>query len=327
MRNFYQTWKKITATLAAAAILGTALTGCTDTAAENQAAYKTIGINAMEAGDYEEAIKAFDRALEQSIGVIGSEEADICYYKADAQYRSGDTEAALATYNALLDYDDHLAEAHFLRGDLYLDQGDFESAMADYQAALSLDEKNLELYITICENLRNTGHEEEGTSLLTRATEISGNSAADHALRGRAYTLLGRYDEAAKELDEAIAGGDIDAKLYKGQLLVLTGDSAAAKPLFEDYLAERGEEADALNVLGCMAMESGDYPAALTYFESALSCAEESGVDPKEILRNRILAYEYNGQFAEAKAAMEEYAAAYELDSDFEKEYVFLSTR
>lgn len=303
------------------------LSGCTDTAAENQAAYKTIGINAMEAGDYTGAVDAFDKALEQAIGVVGQEEVDICYYKADALYRSGDTEGALTTYNALLDFDDSLSEAHFLRGNLYLDQGDFDAAYADYQRAIELDDKDLELYIAICENLTNTGHEAEGNALLSKATTVSGGSAADHALRGRAYTLLGQYEEAEKELTDAISGGDSEAELYKGELLLLTGDETGAKELFESYLEDNDGDASALNALGCMAMETGDYGTALTYFETALDCAEESGVDPQEILRNRILALEYSGQFAEAKEAMEAYALAYELDADFQKEYTFLQTR
>ena len=326
MRNKTVWMQKLTVFLTATLLLPV-LSGCTDDAAENQTAYKTIGINAMADGDYAGAIDAFNKALEQAVGVVGSEEVDICYYKADAQYRSGDTDGALSTYDALLAFDNSLAEAYFLRGNLYLDQGDAEKALSDYEAAIERDEKDLELYITICENLTNTGYAEQGNEILKRATEISGSGADEHALRGRAYTLLGQYDEAAEELDTAVVAGSVDAQLYKGQLLTATGDTAGAKECFEAYLSEKGDDAGALNALGCMAMETGDYALALSYFDQALTNAEESGINPQEILRNRILALEYNGQFAEAKAAMEEYASNYELDTDFEKEYTFLQTR
>ncbi len=313
--------------LCGAVLLAAGLSGCTDTAKENQFAYKTVGINARDAGDFAGAADAFNRALEQSIGIIGPDEIDLCYYKADALYRAGDTEGAMNVYEALLAYDNSLSEAYFLRGNLYLDQGDATDAIADYHEAVEHDDKDLELYIAICENLTNTGHAEEGQEFLTQATTIAGDQASDHALRGRAYTLLGNYLEADKELQEAVAAGDTDALLYRGQLLMKNGDSDGAKALYESYLEKKGENAEAYNALGCMAMQCGDYASALSYFEQALANAEQTGVNPQEILRNRILAYEYNGQFAQAKIAMEEYAATYTLDADMQKEYTFLQTR
>ncbi len=326
MRNRKLFMKRIIGCCAAAAMMAM-LTGCTDTAKENQLAYKTVGINARDAGDYTGAADAFSRALEQSIGIIGADEIDLCYYKADALYRAGDTEGAMNVYNALLAYDDSLSEAHYLRGNLYLDQGNATDAIADYHEAVRLDDRDLELYIAICENLTNTGHAEEGQEFLTQATALEGDAASDHALRGRAYTLLGNYLEADKELQEAVSAGDTDALLYRGQLLMKNGDSDGAKVLYESYLEKKGENAEAYNALGCMEMQCGDYADALNYFEQALANAEQTGVNPQEILRNRILAYEYNGQFAQAKIAMEEYAATYTLDADMQKEYTFLQTR
>lgn len=311
--------------LSAALALG--LAGCADVSKENQMDYKTIGINALGEDRYEDAVDAFQRALEQSYGIVGVDEIDIAYYKAIAQLASGDTTGARTTYDALLAYDSTLSEAYFLRGNLSLNEDDLESAMSDYENALKWDSGNLELYVVISENLTNTGHPEEGASFLQKATELPGNSPEAHALRGRAFALLKQYDQATKELDQAIQGGSAKAKLYKGELLTETGDTAGATELFQSYLADSGEDAGALNALGCASMAAGDYPSALAYFEQALSCATESGVDPQEILRNRILAFEYNGRFPEAKAAMAEYAESYPMDPDFEKEYTFLSTR
>lgn len=310
-----------------AALLVAMLSGCTDNSADNQEAYKTIGINALAEQDFEGAVDAFQRALGQSRGVVTPKEIDICYYKAIAQYASGDAAGARETYDALLDYDDSLSEAYFLRGNLSLDEGNAADAVSDYEAAVSRDPGDLELYIAICENLTNTGHVEEGRSFLTKATQLSGSGADKRALRGRAYTLLGDYENAETELSAAIQGGSAVAELYMGQLLTETGDTEGASGYFSAYLEKSGEDAEALNALGCSAMTSGDYETALSLFDQALACAEESGVDPQAILRNRILAYEYSGQFAAAKTAMEEYAASYELDADFQKEYTFLQTR
>jgi tetratricopeptide (TPR) repeat protein len=83
-------------------------------------AYRQIGINAMENGDYAGAVDAFNSALGQCIGKITENELDICYYKAAAQYAGGDSAGAVDTYTAIIDYDKKAADAYYLRGCVYL---------------------------------------------------------------------------------------------------------------------------------------------------------------------------------------------------------------
>ena len=85
---------------------------------ENEKAYRQLGINKMTEGDYEEAVKMFQKALDQSLAVIGELEIDICYYKAAAQYKAGDMDRAIQTYTAPSDYDEENADAFDLGGTL-----------------------------------------------------------------------------------------------------------------------------------------------------------------------------------------------------------------
>ena len=78
---------------------GLLLAGCEeDETQNNKDAYRQIGINCMQEGDYEGAIDAFQNALDQSLAVVGEEEIDTCYYKAAAQYAAGKKEDAIETY-------------------------------------------------------------------------------------------------------------------------------------------------------------------------------------------------------------------------------------
>lgn len=91
------------------------LTGCGSGDKEkDKDAYRQYGINCIENGSYDDAVDAFQKALDQSVGSVGAEELDICYYKAKAQYLSGDVDGAIDTYTAIIDYNKD-SDAYYLR--------------------------------------------------------------------------------------------------------------------------------------------------------------------------------------------------------------------
>ena len=139
-------WYK-TASAALIAALALNMGACAKKDNKEQDAYRQYGITCLESGNYEEALKAFQNALDQSLGKAGEKELDICFYKAKAQLLSGDTDAALETYNAIIKYNKD-ARAYYLRGNLYFDMGQQEQALADYDQAVKRDSDNYELYIT-----------------------------------------------------------------------------------------------------------------------------------------------------------------------------------
>ena len=124
-----------------AAVLALSLGACGKKDAKEQDAYRQYGINCLEIGKYDEAIQAFQNALDQSLGKVGEKEIDICFYKAEAQSLNGATKDALDTYNAIIDYNKD-GRAYYLRGNLYFDMGDQEKALADYESAVKEDKKD-----------------------------------------------------------------------------------------------------------------------------------------------------------------------------------------
>ena len=87
-----------------ATVFALSVIGCGTKDTKEQDAYRQYGITCMESGKYEDAVKAFQNALGESIGHIGEKELDICFYKAKAQALDGKTKDALATYNAIIKY-------------------------------------------------------------------------------------------------------------------------------------------------------------------------------------------------------------------------------
>lgn len=158
---------KIDGMLAAGILLVGMAAGCGNSKnKEDQEAYRQIGINNLEQGKYDDAVDAFQKALDQSLATIGAEELDICYYKAQAQYMAGDTKGALETYTALIDYDKKNADAYYLRGSLYLLEGEDKKALADYASAVENDDANYDLYIQAYSDLTDAGFSDEAKQYL-----------------------------------------------------------------------------------------------------------------------------------------------------------------
>jgi tetratricopeptide (TPR) repeat protein len=317
--------KKLTYITALTMLSLTLITGCTNERRENQTAYRQIGINAMESGDYAGAVDAFNSALGQCIGKITENELDICYYKAAAQYASGDSEGAVATYTAIIDYDKKAADAYYLRGCVYLKQGNTESAVSDFDAAVRYNSDDYELYVNIYENLLAYDMTEKGEEYLNKAFDIKGNSAEDYAWRGRIYYYLGQYDNAMTELNSALDKESVIANLYIAQVYEAQGDSENAEVYYQNYVNSGAADSEAMNSLGEIEMAKGNYSGALTYLQQGI--AMENVTNRRELMQNLIICYEYTFDFNSAWNVVQEYVQAYPDDASAQREYIFLKNR
>ena len=163
---------------------GLLLSGCGEEKTDSALAYRKIGMNAMEAGDYAEAIDNFQLALDQSKGKIRNLELDICMQKAEALYLNNQPEDAIAVCDAVLNYDKGYANAYYLRGNLYLQQGDAKKALADYEQAAKYADADYEIYIQLYENLKRAGMQADGEKYLNAALELKGKSRYHLTNRG-----------------------------------------------------------------------------------------------------------------------------------------------
>jgi tetratricopeptide (TPR) repeat protein len=317
--------KKLTYITALTMLSLTLITGCTNERRENQTAYRQIGINAMESGDYAGAVDAFNSALGQCIGKITENELDICYYKAAAQYASGDSEGAVATYTAIIDYDKKVADAYYLRGCVYLKQGNTESAVSDFDAAVQYNSDDYELYVNIYENLLAYDMTEKGEEYLNKAFDIKGNSAEDYAWRGRIYYYLGQYDNAMTELNSALDKESVIANLYIAQVYEAQSDSENAEVYYQNYVNSGAADSEAMNSLGEIEMAKGNYSGALTYLQQGI--AMENVTNRRELMQNLIICYEYTFDFNSAWNVVQEYVQAYPDDASAQREYIFLKNR
>ena len=312
--------------MVAGAVLFAALfTGCTNERLEDELDFRKIGINSMQSGDYEGAVAAFNSALSQCVGKITDTELDICYYKAAAQYAEGDIEGALATYQAMIDYDGKNGNAYYLHGCLSLKQQDTDTAKKDFANAVKYNPDDYELYVGIYENLAANNMTDEGEEYLNRAFDIKGNSAENLTWRGRIYYLLGQYANAVKELEEAVKKDSAKANLYLAQVYEAEEDSANAEKYYQAYVDSGTADSVAMNALAEIQMGKGNYEAALEDIRQGL--AMDNVTNQQELLSNQIIAYEYSGDFTSAWDVVQQYVSLYPDDEAAQREYIFLKNR
>lgn len=317
--------KKMLTALFAAALCGMVLTaGCSRAADEKAQEYKELGISQMEKGDYESAAASFQKALDQSVGNVGAEEIDLCYYKALALAQSGDTEGACDEYTALIDLDEDNWEVYYLRGTLYLEMGESELAEADYETAAGLHKNDTELNVHIYEKLSDAGLQEDGQTYLTQVLETEPSDGEDYYYLGYAYYLSQDSQNAETNLKKADEEGYGEALLLLGKLYTEAGNADEAAKAFSDYYEANKEDADALKVLGETALETERYEDAVTYLNAALE--EANSVKAPAIRKELIAAYEHAGDYKNAYKQAKAYLDQNE-DEDVRKEYEFLKTR
>lgn len=304
--------------------LAFSLCGCSGDRKKDQAAYRAYGITCLQDGQYEEAVEAFQRALDQSRGQVGATEIDTCYYKAEAQFLSGDYEGAITTYTAVVDYNGD-ATAYFLRGCAYFKMEQWEEGLADFRAGVAADDDNYELYIGIYEVLAASQMEGEAQSYLNQALDIRGDKAYDKMQKGRIYLLLGEYDSAIAALKDAVERGNREANYYLGEAYSEYGDAELAEECYKLYLDSGVADSEGLYGMGERRMQKGDYEGALVYFNSAMEM--ENVTNKQELMRAMIIAYEKSGDFDTAKTMMAEYVELYPADEEAQRENIFLQTR
>lgn len=321
MRKIYL-HKGIAVALVLTVALGLGACGKKDT--KEQDAYRQYGINCLEIGKYDEAIQAFQNALDQSLGKVGEKEIDICFYKAEAQMLNGATDDALETYNAIINYNKD-GRAYYLRGNLYFDMGDQEKALADYESAVKEDKKDYEIYIGIYQSMNQHGLGEDGQKYLNAALEIKGSKAEDMLYKGRISYLLGDYKTAQTDLEKAKEDGVSQASYYLAQTYKANGEAEKAQKCVKEYLDSGVATSYELYDLGAEEMSEGNYTDALTYFNAAL--AMEKVPNKQNLMKSAIAAYEYSGDFDSAKSMIAQYLEQYPSDEDAQKESTFLETR
>lgn len=215
------------------------LTGCSnEERLKEQQTLKQEGMQLQAEGDYQGAIKKYEEALKLADMKVGREEIDLSYYKASAQYRSGDLAGAIKTYSAVLAVRED-ENSHLGRGLLYAAAGEKEKAEKDLNEAL-------------------------------RETD-------DPIIQGIIYNVVENTKKAKQCFEEAKESGHPEAGFYLADLYETEGDHEHAMSLLAEYLKSGKATAEGCLVAGRTYFEDAGYEKALSAIQQGIALGE-SGV-------------------------------------------------
>ncbi|MGI5992127.1 MAG: tetratricopeptide repeat protein [Methanosarcina sp.] len=180
-------------------------------------------------GNYEEAIKAFDKAIE-----INSQDLEAWNNKGFCLVHLGDYEEAIKAFDKAIEIDSQSSEVWNNKGLCLTNLGDYEKAMKAYDKAIEIDSQSLEAWYNKGLALKSLDNYEEAIKAFDKAIEVNSHDSDAWYNKGYSLECLGNYEEAIKAFDKVIEIDPQDSYAWynKGTCLAhLSNNKAAVKAL------------------------------------------------------------------------------------------------
>jgi len=290
----------------------------------NKAAYRGMGILYYKEQEYDKAIELFERALK--IREAEDLDSDIYGYLASCMELKGDEAEAISYYNKLLKKEKS-AVLYAKRALAQQRAGEAELAKKDYDSAISIESRDYNLYIQKYWLLMQNGEEAAAKEVLQQAASIEPKTAGEKYGQSKVFYFLGQSSAAETGFLEALENGFIEAGFYLGLLAQENGRMEEAMERYIAYI-ESGKKissAAVYNQLGICYLKLGNYVYARDTFSMGLKCNDIQLV--QELQFNKIIAYEYLGQYKKALVKADEYLENYPNDKKMKRERKFIKTR
>jgi tetratricopeptide (TPR) repeat protein len=199
-----------------------------------------IGSQLLDGGSYREAVEAFDKALAKNASSYAA-----WMGKGEAFFAMGKGIEALDCLNRSIQIMPSNSVAWYWKGNILAYMGRYSQAMSCYDKSTTLSPGFGPAWYAIGLVLSSQDRYAEAIPYFDRAIGAS-QVPSDNIWRdeGSAYAMIGRYTEALKCYDKALAINATDSMTwyYMGGALMEMGEQDRAKAAFEDAKSLGGPE-------------------------------------------------------------------------------------
>ncbi len=227
---------------------------------------------ALELGQPAEAVALLEQATQ-----LRPNDADLWNDLGLAHEASGDTQAALRSYETAIRTDPRVAEPHLNLAILLMRAGISGRARSEFSEAVQADPDNPSMYWNYAAALVDVGKPEQAREFLRRALELDPAFGPAHAELGRVEALAGRYGAALASFAAAEQLGVTSAAFHAnyGLALLEHGQAALAEQQLRTAVSLDSTRAHTWNHLGVARLRQGRAEAAVQALERAHALAPQ----------------------------------------------------
>jgi tetratricopeptide (TPR) repeat protein len=240
-----------------------------------------LGLALVSLGRFDEAIAQYRTALSQAPGNPGLQ-----LNLAMAYYEKGDLPEAAGELSSLHEGQPENIQVAVLLGNCYLRLGRTAQAISVLSPLEETHPDNLGLKLALGWALIRAGRTQEGLQRVEKAAQ-QGHSAEPYMLAAEAQLKLEAFDQARRDVDEAIRLNPHLPGLYtlSGVIMYYAGDQEGAAATFQKALEADPNDFRAQLFLGAVLYTQRKLDAAKLHFDRALEINPASSLARYELAR------------------------------------------
>ena len=159
------------------------------------------GLSLFTDGNYEGAIKEFQRAI--ALAPNSDIVPDAYNSMGQAHTQNGDNENAIKAYQQAIQRDPTRSDIRVTLGNVHYFQGNYTEAVKQYEAAVRIDAGAANRF-SLGQGYMANGNYTEAEIQFARVRDMAPNEPSGHYGLGQLYAKQGRYDKAIEEFQGAI---------------------------------------------------------------------------------------------------------------------------
>ncbi len=227
----------------------------------------------FEESDLDDGLACAEAAIAK--GVRGAHEvmADLRNIRAHRTLATGDIEAALAAWAAIIESYPNYLQAYVMRAQLLGKRGDKEAAVAELDRFVERSPTDASGYLERAKVYHEQGDDERALANFRRAAQLDRTSTEAHMGMAQALAAKGDARGAARAFAQAAEEvlGDAESYDMRGFMHFVSGQEELALADYEASLALSPNQPDALSWRGLCRLRLKRYDAAIADFTRLIS--------------------------------------------------------